>query len=73
MTRSCCPHCRLRFSPETAAEPSTCPFCARPLACVAAPATLGLRLIALDRLAAAAPEVERAAAPTLADGPIESS
>jgi hypothetical protein len=62
MTRSCCLHCGLRFSPATAAELSACPFCVQPLELVPAPAALGLKLIALDALAADEAAVERAAA-----------
>lgn len=53
MTRSCCPTCRLRFSPATAAHLTACPFCAQPLQGQDAVAVLGYKLIANDALLAA--------------------
>jgi hypothetical protein len=55
MTQSCCPTCRLRFSRATAAHLVTCPFCAAPLATLAADAALGFRLLAMEGLAADLP------------------
>ena len=45
MTRACCPSCRARFSPDTAANLLACPFCGGPLDRLPAQEALGLRLI----------------------------
>jgi hypothetical protein len=50
MTRTCCPSCRLRFSRETAARLTACPWCAGQLDLLAADAVLGFRLTALDEV-----------------------
>ncbi len=50
MTRSCCPSCRLRFSPQTAAQLQSCPFCAGPVELLPASALLGFSLVAIDPL-----------------------
>jgi hypothetical protein len=50
MTRSCCRHCGLRFSPEAVRDRTACPFCAEPLTPASAEQALGLRLVALTWL-----------------------
>jgi anti-sigma factor ChrR (cupin superfamily) len=50
MTRSCCPSCRLRFSPATAAHLRACPFCAAPVHLLPASAIVGFSLVAIDPL-----------------------
>jgi hypothetical protein len=50
MTRSCCPSCRLRFSPATATHLRSCPFCAGPVQLLPASALLGFGLVAIDPL-----------------------
>jgi hypothetical protein len=57
MTRTCCPECRLRFSCSVSEPLRACPFCAGALEQRPAEASLGFKLIALDR-----PMVEDAAA-----------
>lgn len=52
MTRSCCPSCRLRFSPQTAAQLRSCPFCAGPVHLLPASAVLGFSLVAIEPLLA---------------------
>jgi hypothetical protein len=50
MTRSCCPSCRLRFSPATATHLRSCPFCAGPVHLLPASAIVGFSLVAIDSL-----------------------
>jgi hypothetical protein len=50
MARSCCPTCRLRFSRETAAHLTECPFCGRAPELLPAGATLGFRQFAVEVL-----------------------
>ena len=73
MTRSCCRHCGLRFSPETVRDRTACPFCAKPLVRASAEEALGLRLVAMRRLPLDDLAVERAAELSLTTDPLEPS
>ena len=49
MTHVCCPDCRLRFTPATAAYLAACPACGEPPQTVAGPERMvGFRLFRLD-------------------------
>jgi hypothetical protein len=61
MTRTCCPECRLRFSCSASEPLRACPFCAGSLELRGAEASLGFKLIELDRPVAGEAAVARAA------------
>jgi hypothetical protein len=48
MKRACCPNCRLRFRPATAAELAACPRCGDPLQRLALEEGLGFRLFGVE-------------------------
>ncbi len=57
MTQSCCPSCRLRFSPVVAAYLVACPQCGEPPQPIAGPAAvLGFRLFAAEEALPAIPQ-----------------
>jgi hypothetical protein len=71
MTRACCPHCRLRYSPATAAHLSACPFCGRALDLLPPEAALGCRLLALRGSSVRDDEIDALAAAASEDEPLE--
>jgi hypothetical protein len=57
MTQSCCPSCRLRFSPVVTAYLVACPQCGQPPQPIASPAgVLGFRLFAAEEALPAIPQ-----------------
>ncbi len=54
MTHTCCPACRLRFTPATASGLEECPCCGEGLAHHTAGSVLGFRLWVRDSAAATA-------------------
>ena len=70
MTHVCCPDCRLRFTPATAAYLAACPACGEPPQTVAGPERMvGFRLFRLDDAPHPLPEAFALSISTLDPGP----
>jgi predicted amidophosphoribosyltransferase len=64
MTQACCPNCRMRFSPASAAHIETCPRCAQPLHRIAsAQEALGYPLFVIADPSPAVPTAAAVALP----------
>jgi hypothetical protein len=56
MTRLCCPHCRLRFSPAAAAYLAACPECGEPPHAFSLQDAVGFRAFRLEDIPHTLPE-----------------
>ncbi len=70
MTQSCCPHCRLRFTPALSAYLVACPECGeRPQPIIGLEQTVGFRLVAPEDTPDELPQAVAVSLPVLDSGP----
>jgi len=63
MTRLCCPHCRLRFTPAAGAYLAACPQCGEPPQPASPQGVVGFRIFRLQDVPHSLPEAVAVALP----------